>query len=1106
MWKVYPFLQKRRIQKLTKLVTFQVARQATDVQQSMNGAAPKSDAASAIPALVLIQDNWVCCDECQRWRLLPYGTNPDSLPKKWRCGMQTWLPGLNNCNISEDETTKVFHELYQVPAPVSGTNLTSHLDAATSSITSAGPSNPVRRLENDMNNASLTGNRKLGFISGTELLNDSSSTHFLNPSKMVQASSQNKVFNDVGYYLTESDSKAMTSKDGGAEEKYMNKQREKLKNMSSYKDGGDVAAKPNKPSKPSSKRDINVDGHGSSKKFKKDGSHHSLKDLHSVTDTSGKMAVNSDSNVSEKAPKHVIQSYSDHSSSKDFKSKSASSKMSREQAKFPGKHKELSSSSHAEKLDGYDSNGKKRKLKGWEEKQAFQEISMSSEPVMDTNPMIKEDLVPGVFRKQKKAKVAKSDGKGSRVLIGSEKVETKDRLAGSTISANRKRMVDVIDSGVVRSTTEEPMVLYQGNANLGQALDCVDGVKRNMNYVRPFAAATSSSSKVSGSQKSKSNFPEVRGSPVESVSSSPMRISNTENISKQRNSLMNDNTISTGPPETWGQKQFSDGEVYGTDQMKSRTMDPASTVSLKSSDVYQSADCRVLSSLKEPHDYLDTETNCLSRVKGIDGRMVKNVVVVSTDIDEGNILQGSDKNHASGDGKDSASGQNKLIKSSCIKLKSGILDTDADKGKLKVFASSKHNELHPLQRTKGHQADYEFDHCNLNIKDDLENHSKQQEDHDSRFVIAAPGQSKMSQLENLQHESSHGRQKSPGALIAEEIGRPEMDSGTATQPSHPLKDKLGKRGPGPQRVPESNKVSSNEQYPVDAVNSETLKLSKQSRKLDGQNGTHPNVLRQLNISVPGSSSPMKRDGHPSVNSLIKEARELKHKATRLKSIGLDDESSSILFESALKFLYAASLMEPTEAESLRQVDLLPSSQMLQMYCETAKFFEFCAHDYERLKKMAAAALAYKCAEVAYFKVAYYKNGSASKDRVELQGALDAAVPGESPSSSASDVDNLNNQGGFDKAASAKAASSPQIAGGHAIAAKNRPYVMRLLTFTNHVNCAIEATRKSRNAIAASNVDLGKDGMCSVRKVLDFNFHNVEGLLRLVRQSLNSIGQ
>ncbi|KAG0495714.1 hypothetical protein HPP92_000405 [Vanilla planifolia] len=241
---------------------------------------------------------------------------------------------------------------------------------------------------------------------------------------------------------------------------------------------------------------------------------------------------------------------------------------------------------------------------------------------------------------------------------------------------------------------------------------------------------------------------------------------------------MNDNTISTGPPETWGQKQFSDGEVYGTDQMKSRTMDPASTVSLKSSDVYQSADCRVLSSLKEPHDYLDTETNCLSRVI---------------------FCRGSDKNHASGDGKDSASGQNKFIKSSCIKLKSGILDTDADKGKLKVFASSKHNELHPLQRTKGHQADYEFDHCNLNIKDDLENHSKQQEDHDSRFVIAAPGQSKMSQLENLQHESFHGRQKSPGALIAVEIGRPEMDSGTATQPSHPVKDKLGKRGPGPQK-------------------------------------------------------------------------------------------------------------------------------------------------------------------------------------------------------------------------------------------------------------------------------------------------------------------
>lgn len=40
---------------------------------------------------VVIQENWVCCDSCQTWRLLPYDYNPEQLPEKWLCSMQTWL-------------------------------------------------------------------------------------------------------------------------------------------------------------------------------------------------------------------------------------------------------------------------------------------------------------------------------------------------------------------------------------------------------------------------------------------------------------------------------------------------------------------------------------------------------------------------------------------------------------------------------------------------------------------------------------------------------------------------------------------------------------------------------------------------------------------------------------------------------------------------------------------------------------------------------------------------------------------------------------------------------------------------------------------------------
>jgi hypothetical protein len=51
----------------------------------------ESSTALTTPAPIVINEQWVCCDKCENWRLLPYGMNPDILPKKWRCSMQSWL-------------------------------------------------------------------------------------------------------------------------------------------------------------------------------------------------------------------------------------------------------------------------------------------------------------------------------------------------------------------------------------------------------------------------------------------------------------------------------------------------------------------------------------------------------------------------------------------------------------------------------------------------------------------------------------------------------------------------------------------------------------------------------------------------------------------------------------------------------------------------------------------------------------------------------------------------------------------------------------------------------------------------------------------------------
>lgn len=70
-------------------------RTATNlVQCSENGHGILGDKETEAPVTstpAVFEDNWVQCDRCQKWRLLPAGTNPDHLPEKWLCTMLDWL-------------------------------------------------------------------------------------------------------------------------------------------------------------------------------------------------------------------------------------------------------------------------------------------------------------------------------------------------------------------------------------------------------------------------------------------------------------------------------------------------------------------------------------------------------------------------------------------------------------------------------------------------------------------------------------------------------------------------------------------------------------------------------------------------------------------------------------------------------------------------------------------------------------------------------------------------------------------------------------------------------------------------------------------------------
>ncbi|KAI5068250.1 hypothetical protein GOP47_0016595 [Adiantum capillus-veneris] len=68
--------------------------------------------ATKMPIIRVIQQEWVCCDSCEKWRLLPPGVGSAQLPEQWTCKMLYWLPGLNQCKVSEEITTNLVEPHY----------------------------------------------------------------------------------------------------------------------------------------------------------------------------------------------------------------------------------------------------------------------------------------------------------------------------------------------------------------------------------------------------------------------------------------------------------------------------------------------------------------------------------------------------------------------------------------------------------------------------------------------------------------------------------------------------------------------------------------------------------------------------------------------------------------------------------------------------------------------------------------------------------------------------------------------------------------------------------------------------------------------------------
>ncbi|KAJ4956717.1 hypothetical protein NE237_013500 [Protea cynaroides] len=1105
-----------------------------------------SDAAHPPPASVVIKENWVGCDKCQKWRLLPFGMEPTDLPEKWLCSMLDWLPGMNRCDISEEETTRALYAVYQGPI-TEGQNNMHGLPAAASGV----PLDKVRRLDHTHLDLSLqavpgSAKKKQGSKEASSTANHMGSSHFSSSTKKnQQASAKSRSLNDVDHLPLDSNNEnkpvfQQLSKSGGlAVDKIMHKPKEKHKLVDHCPDGG--AAKPSKTTV-ADQNEYKV-----SKKMKTEGVDYPDDDWNSDV---GVARPCSSSGLPTKAPGNDSNKYNERFPLKTSKCDGKDS--------FPASAKKLKDrvqvsvdggvAQDLENSNKINISAKKRKVKEWQESQIY--VDPSTEHVLqNSRGSVKEETSESEHRKEKKARASRSEPKESSTGKGDCRTDKKGKVTKILLSGIRDQTVDgTEEEAACCMEKDEQLGQYRGGKDLSQrTLDVVDSLRKDLGYGQPSMAATSSSSKISGSRKTKNNFQEVKGSPVESVSSSPLRFSNPDKLtSARRNTLGKDDAMNHGVSVIGSARRFSDGEgdggSYRCGMARKGKFFPVSH--------YGSLESPVL-------DYRDKDVDQTPVGKGnthIELSEFEHTHLVNGDADTAdrhnryeNELRAKDHGpseerlnnghyHVNGSlprksGKGSSSRSKEKHRSS----KSGF-----DKGKVKLSDSfNEQDDMHAMKifryeaetesrdcspyHLEMRNGKYSFqDKCGVKSDKDEKTYSGKK-DYAGKWLSESSRRENSSQIEG--HEGSdvkvgNGKsfaqqsllqdregEKSSSRFLSDRIDKMDVPSGRGKSQLFPHSgDKQEAQSRCLRPMPASDVL------PVDASGSggggegDAMKVSSHPTKLDSHNGASHKNLRHptpngLGVRDLNAPSPARRDspGQAAANTAFKEAKALKHSADRLKNPGSDLLRTGLYFEAALKFLLAASLLEPLNSEVMRSMNV---------YRETAVLCTFCAREYEKFKEMAAAAMAYKCVEVAHMKVIYSNHLTASKDQIELQNALKVVPPGESPSSSASDVDNLNNQASVDKIAVTKDNNSSQVAGNHVIVARNRPTFERMLGFTRDVTSAMEASRKSQNAFAAANASLEEfrlgEGICSVKRVLDFSFHDVEGLLRLVRLAMDVI--
>lgn len=592
-------------------------------------------------------------------------------------------------------------------------------------------------------------------------------------------------------------------------------------------------------SKIRSKRDNDQDCFRDSKKTKIDhGVDCTDADLPDHDGPAGKVGPSSSSGLSVNASGKDLHNNGDHFSKDGRCEANNSSKGARRK---PQDEVQVTSGDRCldiEKENDKDLVARKRKMNGSHERSGF--LEQTSENLQ---------------KKEKRARVSKSEGKETSVSRNSD---------GSARKGRRTK-----DQQLEPDLTQ-------------RSLDATDSLRRDSGSLQPSQAATSSSSKVSGSRKSKSNMQERKSSPVESVSSSPLRFSHPDKSAPTgrsqdgTNGFGNAGLFATGTPRrsTSGDDKGSNrSKTVGKDEIFVTDREPLESfvVDFQERNMGQLAGSEAKIEILKSADFANGGTDTL----GNGTHYPYKPQASDQHCDE---KRGSDKQYHANVSRSRKSGKGSSSRS---RDKNGSSKSELDNGKVKISGSGNGYFVHMPSHGEKSRAGKNRVQENFGANSDKAfSGKKEPEGKVVRENCKRENQSKFGEVgssdvkvEALSDKTDRAEVSGRGKLHT----LPPSGRGQNELPTNSLSSNLGskKEGGGNGLLNDASEGGN------------ALKAPKQNHKSDDQNGNqliksrHPTVNGHR-VRDADAPSPARRDSSNPATNAVKEAKDLKHLADRLK--------------------------------------------------------------------------------------------------------------------------------------------------------------------------------------------------------------------------------